>query len=103
MQDMDNHAKGHSSRTVTLVPEETTSKPSQDISGPNYIIKEIMEVSKGKPTETPEGFHLGQIVWGKVKGHSWWPAYLTKVYPLDHHSKNHARVNFIGHESQYPC
>ncbi len=88
------------STVADQITEKHDSRNSDVNSNQRIIIKEILEVSKAKLSETPKGFRLGEIVWGRVKGHSAWPAYITKVFPLDHHSKSHARVNFIGHKSQ---
>jgi PWWP domain len=65
-----------------------------------FIIKELLESGRGQPTKTPAGFNLGQIVWAKVKGHTWWPAYLIKILPSNHRKKAHAKANFIKHPSQ---
>ena len=40
-----------------------------------------------------EKFAIGDLVWGKVRGHPWWPGVVTAV------SGPKATVHFIGDDS----
>lgn len=81
------------------VEYSANSDSGNKISAP-FIIKELAETKHDRQLKTPGGFHLGQIVWAKVKGHCWWPAYLIKVLSSNDRRKANAKVNFIDHASQ---
>ena len=85
---------------IGFVTSNPTGSDLEETSYSPFIIKELLESGRGQPTKTPAGFNLGQIVWAKVKGHAWWPAYLIKILPRNHPKKAHAKANFIKHPSQ---
>lgn len=69
-------------------------RPSSGLGKGGKILRIVTRGSSAGGTNSSNDFKRGDLVWGKVRGYSWWPAIIGEIIKESKDRKY--RVDFIG-------